>query len=276
MKKGLATVLLAGMTVRMLSAPVELVVTMEITSESPLLQGEGISGTIRLTNKGTEVVNFVKNKEIFPSLFVATQIRFFADLPMEEQEVIYGSPLHGIPYGNMPRTTIKEETDFIIDKKREFTTLQAGQSCEFPFEDIDLEFLQFFHVSKRLSIKAELYVQPDHWIPITITSPLEFAKDAKSKSITPDAIVKSEKNPFYVSRVSIGTNEFLRVSGDGNRRLIDLSPDDEVEQNSNTRITITHKDGTKTEITTDKVDGMVKQRQENRLKRVKTGQGVAP
>jgi len=275
MKKGIATMLLIGMTNGVLTAPVELVVKMEITSESPLLQGEGISGTIRLTNNGTEAVKLVKDKENF--WFVFAQVRFFIDLPMKDQERAFGYPLHGIPYGNRSREEGKKLVDSVIDKQDDLSiTLSAGQSCEFRFEEIDFDSVAYFSTDKRLPLKAELYVQPDHWIPITITPPLEFAKDAKSKSITPDAIVKSEKNPFYVSRVSIGTTEFLRVSGDGNRRLIDLSPGDQVEQSSNTRITITHKDGTKTEITTDKVDDMVKQRHENRLKRLKAGQGAAP
>jgi len=272
MKKEIATILLlAGVTAGTLPADTELTVTMEITSDMPLLQGEYISGKVTLVNNGTEAVKLVKNKDDF--WFVHTQVRFFVDtdtIPIKEQEVICGYPLHGIPYGDKLREAIISDTNFAIDQERDFITLSAGQSHDFSFEGIGIDMLQFFHINKRLPFKAEMYVQPNLWIPITITSPLEFAKDAKSKLITPNSILIAEKNPFYVSRVSIGTNEFLRVSGRGNRRLIDLSPDDQVEQNDSTRITITHKDGTKTEITSGNVDSMVKQREEKRKAKLTT------
>jgi len=272
MKKKIVMMLLGGITAGILPADAELTVTMEITSELPLLQGEYISGKVTLVNNGTEAVKLVKNKDKF--WFVHTQVRFFVDtdtVPIKEQEIICGYPLHGIPYGDKLREAVRFDTNFAIDEERDFITLSVGQSHDFLFEGIGIDMLQFFHINKRLPFKAEMYVQPDQWIPITITSPLEFAKDAKSKLITPNSILKAEKNPFYVARVNIGTNEFLRVSGSGNRRLIDLSPDDQVEQNDNTRITITHKDGTKTEITSGNVDSMVKQRQEKRKAKPTTG-----
>jgi len=264
MKKKIATMLLVGITAGILPADEELTVTMEITSEMPLLQGEEFSGKIRLTNNGTDAIKLVKNKDDF--WFVSSQVRFFIDLPIKEQELAFGYPLRGVPYGNRSRADIKEETDSFIEG--DFTILPAGQSCEFTFDGIDFERVQFLSTRERLPCKAELYVQPDRWIPITVTPPLELAKDATFNRVTPHAVSQAQAKSVYVTRVSIGTNEFLRAGG---KRILDLSPDDEVEQKDSSLVTVTRKDGTKTEIATDKIDIFAKQREEKRKAKPATG-----
>ena len=269
MKKVMAIVLLAGVTAGTLPADAELTVTMEITSEMPLLPREDIIGKIRLTNNGTEAVKLVKNKEDY--WFVFTQVRFFLDFSLEEQRQFI-SPPFGIPYGNRSRAFVKKETDFIIDKQGDFIVLSTGQSCEFSFDEVEFPTLAFIHVNRRFPFKAELYVQPDRWIPITITPPLEIAKDATFKWVTPHSVSQVQVKPVYVTRASIGTNEFLCASKDNNFfRFFDLSPDDQVEQNNSVHITITHKDGTKTKIDMDKIDILAKQREEKRKAKLTTG-----
>jgi len=270
MKKVMAIVLLAGMMGGMFPASAELVVTMEITSEMPALVGEYFTGKVTLVNNGTEAVKLVKSKGHL--WFIFTQVRFFVDtnsIPIEAQEAITSTRLNGIPYGDNTRERTKEDTDFAIDAKNDFIILPAGQSCEIPFEEVWFEALAYtLHTGKRIRCGAELYVQPDRWIPIVITPPLEFAKDAKTRLISPNFLSRTANKPLRLLRVNIGTNEFLYAGG---KRILDLSPDDQVEQNDNTRITITHKDGTKTEITSGNVDSMVKQREEKRKAKQTTG-----
>jgi len=266
MKKVMAIVLLAGMMGGMFPASAELVVTMEITSEMPALSGEDIIGKIRLTNNGADEIKLVKNKDDF--WFVFSQVYFFLDMPIEEQQKVI--PLSS--YRNKTRAFVKKETDSIIDKEGDFIILPTGQSCELPFDLFDFNPLEFIHVNRRFSFKAELYVQPDRWIPITITPPLEVAKDAKIKQVTPQALLQTQAEAALVCHVKIGTNEFLYTRGkEKDFRFFDLSPDDQVEQNDNTRITVTRKDGTKTEIATDKIDIFAKQREEKRKAKLATG-----
>jgi len=271
MKKKIVMMLLGGIMAGILPADEELTVAMELISEMPALRVDGLSGKVVLVNNGREAIKLVKNTEKLPCEFVESQIRFFVDtnsVPINMQEAICGYPLHGIPYGNQSREDIKRRTEFIIDKKGDFIILPAGQSYESHFWDIEFDMLQYFPFYKRLLFKAELYVQPDLWIPIKITTPLEFACDAKIKHITPNSMLKKEKTPLLAARVSIGTNEFLYAGG---KRVLDLSPDDQVEQNDNTRIIVTRKDGTKTEISTDNIDIFAKQREEKRKAKQTTG-----
>jgi len=218
---------------------------MYLDTEMPCLSSELLSGKIVICNKGEEEVKLMKSAVALDDYFVHEQLYLFPDIPLEEEKMIGGD--RGGLGGQPSRATIKENTDYEVQRNEHIITLKKGESFEVAFDRRRLEASALFlhgGGKRRIPFAAELYLSPDVWIPVEVRPPIAVAFDAKAGTPVKEGKWINGNEP-WVWRVRIDTNEFLFVKTDSaspTYRLGEVHPDDTVTH-SNKVITITRKDG---------------------------------
>ena len=216
---------------------------MYVDTEMPCLKEfERLSGRIVIRNNGEDEVKLLKREPHWSNMLVYEQLYLFPDISVQEARTFYAGPEWGLA-GEPSRSRIKYVVDSCVQSNEDIITLKKGESFEVNFVDRKIEppAFQFHNPRKRIAFNTELYLQPDTWIPIEVHPPIEVAYDAKYTLVTE----KGDNNNAWVTRVQIGTNEFLYAklnSAVPSLRLADLHPDD-VVVHSNKVITITQKNG---------------------------------
>jgi len=211
-----------------------------VDTEMPCLREfEKLSGRIVIRNHGEDDIKLIKGTPVFPEMLAFHQLYLFPDISVQEEERITARPAQS-PY---IRARIKNGIDSWVQRNQDIMTLKKGETLEVNFEHRELEVLHGAG-NRLLPFKAELYLSPNTWIPIEVQPPIMVACGAKFIPLTvTETGVKYDRDAVRISRVQIGTNEFLLASEKFSYyRLIDLQPDDTVTH-SNKVITITQKNG---------------------------------
>ena len=217
---------------------------MYVDTDMPCLRSELISGKVVVRNNGMADIKLLKGTPLWPNMFVSEQLHLFPDISVEDEERITARPVTRW----YRRQTIKENSDYEVQNPRNegvIATLKKGESLEIGFSGIEIP-VPHGADNQRIPFAVELYLSPDQWIPIEVHPSIVVACDAKYTLVTANEKgSKWDNDAARVSRVQIGTNEFLWVkakSSSFSQRLADLCPDDVVTHTDNT-ITITRKDG---------------------------------
>ena len=210
-----------------------------LSTEMPCLKEfETLSGRIVIRNNGNGDIKLLKG-----AMLVTDQLYLFPNIPVEEEKIMAGvSGLIGL--GGIPsRQAIKEDIDYDVQKNECTITLKKGESLEAHFDRREIKARALNGTSERIPIAAELYLSPDTWIPVEVHPQISVACDAKYTPLIVEEGHRRDRDAAWVSRVKIGTNEFLFAKQRSDSyRLADLRPDDVVTHTDNT-ITITRKDG---------------------------------
>ena len=243
MKKSVVTMFVCFFATAQQVVSVDVEAVMYLDTEMPCLpkESEGLSGRIVICNKGNDDIKLLKSV-VNPDDVVHSQLYLLPNISQEERTFYVGLESD---FGRPTRTALKNSVDYCLQKNGWFIFLKKGEFFEVEFDGREIEtaglLLHASYARKRIPFKVELYLSPDTWIPVEVHPPIEIAYDAKYTQVTE----QGDNNSTRVTRVQIGTNEFLWAKANPampSLRLADLHPDD-VVVHSNKVITITQKNG---------------------------------
>jgi len=264
MKKSGIAMLALLFNVAQQSTATDVKATMYVDTEMPCLSGERLSGRIVIRNNGDDEIKLMGRPDFLEKL-AYFQLYIFPDVSVEEEERMTARPAES-PF---LRARIKNHMDSDVSKNRDIVTLKKGDNLEVVFEGIELKVPH--STSQVTPFVVELYLSPDTWLPVEVHPPIEAAFDAKHTLVT--TTEKGDNSTARVSRVRIGTNEFLWAkanSSSQSQRLADLHPDDAVVHTNKT-ITITRKDGDVRTIPEADIPRVSAERKEERRKKAEEG-----